>query len=71
MFFVGNGAIKHLYNVACGMESMILGEDEILGQVKDGYYLSHNNFELDYELNHIFLRCNNLCKENKNRYAYF
>lgn len=21
--FVGNGAIKHLYNVACGMESMI------------------------------------------------
>ena len=53
--FVGNGAIKHLYNVACGMESMILGEDEILGQVKDGYYLSHNNFELDYELNHIFL----------------
>ena len=36
--FVGNGAIKHLYNVACGMESMILGEDEILGQVKDGYY---------------------------------
>lgn len=50
----GEGAILHLYRVACGLESKILGEDEILGQVKDAYYFAHNNVKLSYELNTIF-----------------
>lgn len=28
-------AIKHLLKLACGLESMIIGEDQILGQIKD------------------------------------
>ncbi|MEN4007474.1 MAG: glutamyl-tRNA reductase [Methanobacteriaceae archaeon] len=28
-------AIKHLLKLACGIESMIIGEDQILGQIKD------------------------------------
>ena len=27
-------AIKHLLKLACGIESMIIGEDQILGQIK-------------------------------------
>lgn len=52
--YVGDGAINHLYRVACGLESKILGEDEILGQVKSAYYFAHDNVKLSYELNSIF-----------------
>jgi glutamyl-tRNA reductase len=33
----GDDAIKHLFRVACGLESMVLGEPQILGQLKDAF----------------------------------
>ncbi len=30
-------AVKHLLEVSCGFHSKILGEDQILGQIKDSY----------------------------------
>lgn len=33
--YTGSDAIKHLFRVASGMESMVVGEPQILGQVKD------------------------------------
>lgn len=35
--FQGKKALEHLYRVTCGMDSMVLGEDEILGQVRQAY----------------------------------
>ena len=35
-----NQAITHLLEVSCGFHSKILGEDQILGQVKDAYLKS-------------------------------
>ena len=32
---VGNDAILHIYEVCCGFDSIVIGEDQILGQVKD------------------------------------
>jgi glutamyl-tRNA reductase len=33
----GDNAIQHLFRVACGLESMVLGEPQILGQLKDAF----------------------------------
>lgn len=33
-------AVNHIFNVASGLDSIVLGEDQILGQVKDAHYFS-------------------------------
>jgi glutamyl-tRNA reductase len=52
--YSGEGAIKHLFQVTSGLDSMVLGEDEILRQVKDAYQLSLNSECTNPELNIVF-----------------
>lgn len=54
--YSGESAIGHLFKVACGLDSMVLGEDEILGQVKAAYEISKDQGAVDYEMNVLFQR---------------
>jgi glutamyl-tRNA reductase len=38
----GSKAIEHLFAVACGLDSLVLGEPQILGQLKDAYRAAHD-----------------------------
>ncbi|MDA3904436.1 MAG: glutamyl-tRNA reductase [Bacteroidales bacterium] len=47
-------AIKHMFQVAAGLDSMILGEYQIVGQMKDAYFLARNNDILGPTLTRMF-----------------
>jgi len=63
--YSNDGAVRHLFRVACGLDSMVLGEDEILRQVKDAYELSLNNKFSNVELNLAFQGALNSAKAIK------
>ena len=54
--FVGKDAIEHLMRVACGLEAMIVGEDQILGQIKKCYLESKLEGMMDRLLDMAFDR---------------
>src|SRR3954467_7169017 len=35
-----DGAMEHLFNVSCGLNSLVLGETQILGQVRSSFLLA-------------------------------
>ena len=41
--FEDQGAIHHLFTVASSLDSMVVGETQIAGQLKDAYRFSHRN----------------------------
>ena len=47
-------AVRHLFRVATGLESMVLGEPQILGQVKDAYAFARDAQTLKTPLERLF-----------------
>jgi glutamyl-tRNA reductase len=60
--FAGLQSLQHLFKVACGLDSMVLGETEILGQLKDAYELARKNNFTGARLNKVFQRAFNVAK---------
>jgi len=47
-------AVRHLFRVATGLDSMVLGEPQILGQVKDAWAIARDHGLLGQRLDRLF-----------------
>ncbi|MET8327390.1 glutamyl-tRNA reductase [Streptomyces sp. NPDC005181] len=47
-------AVHHLFSVACGLDSMVVGEGQILGQIKDALALGQESHTAGRLLNDLF-----------------
>lgn len=66
-YYEEESAIEHIFKVTCGLDSMILGENEILSQVKQTYLESLQEKRTGYELNITFLSALSCAKKIKTK----
>ena len=66
---LGRQAIDHLFRVATGLDSMLIGEAEILGQVKDAYIAAQQAKSLGQTLHRLFREALNAGKHARSQTA--
>lgn len=59
----GQDAVKHAFRVASGLDSMVLGEPQILGQMKTAFAKAHRNGNTGKILNRLFQHTFSVAKE--------
>lgn len=58
-----NDAVQHILRVASGLDSLVLGEPQILGQIKDAYSLANQAGTLGRQLNRLFQHTFSVAKQ--------
>lgn len=61
--YLDNDAARHLMRVAVGLDSMVLGEPQILGQLKDAYQTARRYHGLGGELERLFQHTFSVAKQ--------
>jgi glutamyl-tRNA reductase len=61
--YEGDGAIEHLFKLSCGLDSMVIGETQILGQVRTSYLTAQNQDTIGTVFNHLFKQAVTVAKK--------
>jgi glutamyl-tRNA reductase len=64
-----NEAARHAFRVASGLDSMVLGETQILGQIKDAVRIAQQAGTLGTQLNALFQQAFSVAKEVRSKTA--
>ncbi len=64
---LGRQAIEHLFRVSTGLDSMVIGEAEVLGQVKDAYIQAQHAKSLGKTLHRLFREALNAGKHARSQ----
>ena len=56
-------AVRHVLRVASGLDSMVLGEPQVLGQMKDAYQKAVHAGSIGHQLNRLFQHSFHVAKE--------
>ncbi len=62
-FFAGQDVVRHLMKVSCGLDSMVLGEPQILGQIKSAFAVSSDLKLVGANLGRAFQEAFSIAKE--------
>ncbi|HEU4965077.1 MAG TPA: glutamyl-tRNA reductase [Bacilli bacterium] len=60
--YEGEQAVRHLFRVTAGLDSMVLGETQILGQVRSGFLFSQEQGKTGRLFNNLFRRAVTVAK---------
>ncbi len=61
--FSDQDAVKHILRVASGLDSLVLGEPQILGQIKDAYGMATDAGTIGRQLNRLFQHTFSVAKQ--------
>lgn len=63
---VADEGIQHLYRVTAGLESMVLGETQILGQIRDAFFTAQDEHTTGTVFNKLFKEAITVAKRGHN-----
>ena len=61
--FASEDVVRHLMKVSCGLDSMVLGEPQILGQIKSAYAVSKDQKVVEQSLGRAFEEAFSIAKQ--------